>query len=150
VLASAFRREVEADIVDRLRVSCPDTLSLAALLGDRLVGHVLFTPVTIEAAQRGIAGAGLAPLAVLPDFQKQGIGARLVTGGLDRLRSAGTPFVVVTPVLFSVRFLPPSRFHIACPFPDVADEVFMILVNEPALRGVTGSARYRPEFSATL
>jgi GNAT superfamily N-acetyltransferase len=105
VLVSAFRRQVEAEIVDGLRVSSPDTLSLVALLGDRLVGHVLFTPVTIEAAQRSIAGAGLAPLAVLPDFQKRGIGARLVRARSPQVgRHALRRRARIYRVLFSVRF----------------------------------------------
>jgi putative acetyltransferase len=154
VLVSAFSRDAEADIVDQLRMSCPDALSLVAVVGNGLVGYVLFTPVTIEAAQRSIVGAGLAPLAVLPSLQKQGIGARLVTSGLDHLRRAGTPSVVVLgyPAYYCrFGFQPASRFRIACPFADVADEAFMILVlNEAPLHGVSGIARYRPEFSAAL
>ena len=151
---SAFSSDAEADIVDQLRVSCPEALSLVALAGNRIVGHVLFTPVLIKAAQRSIVGAGLAPLAVLPSLQKQGVGARLVTSGLDHLRRAGTPFVVVLgePAYYGrFGFQPASRFHIACPFAGVADEAFMMLVlNQAPLRGVTGIARYRPEFSPTL
>jgi putative acetyltransferase len=154
VLVSAFSRDAEADIVDQLRVSCPDALLLVALAGNRIVGHVLFSPVVIEAAQRSIVGAGLAPLAVLPSLQKQGVGARLVTSGLDHLRRAGTPFVVVLgePAYYGrFGFQPASRSTIACPFAGVADEAFMILVlNEAPMCGVTGIARYRPEFSATL
>jgi putative acetyltransferase len=79
---------------------------------------------------------------------------RLVTSGLDHLRRASTPFIVVLghPAYYSrFGFLPASRFQIACPFADVPDEAFMILIlNEPTLRGVTGTARYRPEFSAAL
>jgi hypothetical protein len=83
-----------------------------------------------------------------------GIGTRLAAGGLDHLRKAATFFVVVLghPEYYSrFDFLPASRFQIACPFADVPDEAFMILIlNEATLRGVTGMARYRPEFSAVV
>ena len=102
-------------MVSGLRGPYPDALSLVALLGDRLVGHVLFTPAMIEVAQGSVVGAGPAPLAVLPSLQKQGIGARLVTSGLDHLRRAGTPSVVA---LGPTRVLFPIQFAAGLMFPD--------------------------------
>ena len=69
------------------------SLSLVAE-DDAVVGHILFTPVVVESTGRRVVGMGLAPMAVLPDRQRQGIGSQLVRRGLDILRERGCPFVV--------------------------------------------------------
>ena len=89
----AFGQPAEADLVERLRQACDDSLSLVAE-DDAVVGHILFTPVVVESAGRRVFGMGLAPMAVLPDRQRQGIGSQLVRRGLDILRERGCPFVV--------------------------------------------------------
>ena len=78
----AFGRPAEADLVERLRRACTDSLSLVAE-DDAVVGHILFTPVVVESAGRRVLGMGLAPMAVLPDRQRQGIGSQLVRRGLE-------------------------------------------------------------------
>src|SRR6516165_6205139 len=67
----AFGETTEADLVERLRRGCTDSLSLVAE-DDAIVGHILFTPVVVESEERRILGMGLAPMAVLPDRQRQG------------------------------------------------------------------------------
>ena len=79
----AFGQPAEADLVERLRQACTDSLSLVAE-DDAVVGHILFTSVVVESAGRRILGMGLAPLAVLPERQRQGIGSQLVRRGLER------------------------------------------------------------------
>ncbi len=74
----AFDQPAEANVVDTLRQACPKGISFVALLEDQIVGHILFTPAVIENQKKQIWGMGLAPLAVLPEFQKQGIGSKLV------------------------------------------------------------------------
>lgn len=64
---AAFEGGPEAVLVDTLRSSCPDHLSLVAEEGGRVVGHILFTPVVVESPEHRIAGMGLAPMAVSPD-----------------------------------------------------------------------------------
>jgi putative acetyltransferase len=91
----AFGRPVEADIVERLRKSCDSLLSLVAEIDRRVVGHILFSPVTVETDASIMAGMGLAPLAVIPEYQRQGIGSKLVNEGLRILRSSPCPFVTV-------------------------------------------------------
>src|SRR2546427_3847405 len=71
----AFGQPMEADLVERLRQTCTDSLSLVAE-DDAVVGHILFTPVVIESAERRVLGMGLAPMAVLPGRQRQGSGSR--------------------------------------------------------------------------
>ena len=72
----AFGRPTEADLVDTLCACGMATLSLVAVEDDRIVGHILFSPVTIESGDRTFRAAGLAPMAVLPERQRQGIGSQ--------------------------------------------------------------------------
>jgi len=82
----------EADIVDRLRASDGLTVSLVAIEGEEIVGHVAFSPVTMG----GLAGYyGLGPVAVRHDHRRQGVGAALVRTGLDWLREEGAKGCVV-------------------------------------------------------
>ena len=89
----AFGQPAEADLVERLQQARTASLSLVAE-DDGVVGHILFTPVVVESTGRRVVGMGLAPMAVLPDRQRQGIGSQLVRRGLDILRERGCPFVV--------------------------------------------------------
>ena len=146
----AFGRPAEGAVVDRLREICPECVSLVAVLEGRVVGHVLFSPVVLECDDaRTLAGMGLAPLAVLPDHQGQGIGTRLAASGLALVREMACPFVVVLghPGYYPrFGFERASRYGIRCRW-EVPDEAFMILVASPeAMRGAKGVARYRDEF----
>jgi putative acetyltransferase len=146
----AFGRPVEADLVDRLRLACPDAPSLVAEDGI-LVGHILFTPATIESAGRRVAGMALATLAVLPDHQRQGIGLALVRRGLALLREQGCPFVIVIghPEYYPRFGFERASLHgLACQWEGVPDEAFMVLILDAgALAGVSGVAEYPAEFS---
>ncbi|MBN2549294.1 MAG: N-acetyltransferase [Anaerolineales bacterium] len=145
----AFGRPQEADIVDKLRDSCPEFLSLVAAMGGQVVGHILFTPITIEGSDR-TGGMALGPLAVMPEIQKQGIGSRLTIEGLEILRRAGCPYVIVLghPEYYPrFGFVPASKFGLVSQWESVPDEAFMALELIPgALAGVSGVARYRAEF----
>ncbi|KZN23864.1 hypothetical protein A4G99_13560 [Haladaptatus sp. R4] len=84
VVAAAFGRRDEADIVAALRESSEfrPALSLVAHRDDEIVGHVMFTDATLDDdEERG--ALVLAPLAVAPDHQRSGVGSRLVRIGLD-------------------------------------------------------------------
>jgi putative acetyltransferase len=145
----AFGQPAEADLVDRLRQACADSLSLVAE-DEGVVGHILFTPVVIESGERRVIGMGLAPMAVLPDRQRQGIGSRLVTRGLDLLRDRRCPFVVVVghPEYYPrFGFAPASRLGLASQWEGIPDEAFLAIILDPgAMAGVSGVARYRDEF----
>jgi putative acetyltransferase len=146
----AFGQPAEADLVDRLRRACTETLSLVAE-DDAVVGHILFTPVVVESAGRRVLGTGLAPMAVLPDRQRRGIGSQLVRRGLDILRERGCPFVVVVghPEYYPrFGFEPASTHGLACQWEGVPDPAFMVLVLDPdAMAGVAGVAKYPEEFN---
>lgn len=151
---AAFGRPAEAKIVDALRRNVSNYLSLVADDEGRLVGHILFTPAVIEYAGERIVGMGLAPMAVIPDYQRQEIGSNLVTQGLKDLRKRGCPFVIVLgyPEFYSrFGFTPASRRNIRCQWEEVPDEAFLIFVlDQQAMRGVKGVAHFRKEFNQTI
>jgi len=151
---AAFKGGPEADLVDSLRSSCPDHLSLVAEEGGRVVGHILFTTVVVESPEHRIAGMGLAPMAVSPDRQRSGIGSLLVHRGLEVLQKRPCPFVVV---LGHPGYYPRFGFKLASTlglrsqWDGVPDEAFMVLVFDPAvLPDGGGVARYRDEFDAAM
>jgi len=154
VIQSAFGQTEEADIVDKLRKNCRKRISLVAVSEGKMVGQILFTPVTIQAKRGSIAGMGLAPMAVLPGFQRRGIGSQLVRDGLTLIKKRKYPFVIVLghPAYYPrFGFIPASRYGIRSEYENVPDEAFMILVlNQAALEGVSGVAKYRPEFASAI
>ena len=149
----AFGQPAEADLIEKLQRACTDLLSLVAE-EDEVVGHILFTPVAVEGAGQRVLGMGLAPMAVLPDRQRQGIGSRLVRRGLDILRERGCPFVVVVghPDYYPRFGFEPASVHgLASQWEGVPDAAFMVLVlDERAMAGVSGVAIYRGEFSEVV
>jgi putative acetyltransferase len=150
VIQTAFGQTEEADIVDKLRQDCPNRILLVAASEDQVVGQVLFTPVTIQAKERILTGMGLPPMAVLPGFQRQGIGSQLVRAGLALIKKRKYPFVIVLghPRYYPrFGFVPASRYGIRSEYESVPEEAFMILVlDRAALDSVSGVAKYRPEF----
>ena len=74
-------------IVNGLREAGMLTLSLVAEVNGKIVGHVAFSPVTIN--EQFVGWYGLGPISVAPDLQKQGIGSKLILDGLARLRDLG-------------------------------------------------------------
>ena len=90
----AYETETEAVLVEGLRREAAPIISLVAELDRQVVAHILFTPVAIGDAPAGPATMGLAPLAVHPDFQDQGVGTRLVRAGLEACAAAGCEVVV--------------------------------------------------------
>jgi len=152
VNALAFGQEDEATLVEKLRGSSgfiPE-LSLVAVEGGRVVGHILFSPFVIETKDGAVPALTLAPLAVRPGFQNQGVGSALVRDGLERCRTLGHRIVVVVghpPYYPRFGFSPARARGLEAPFP-VPDEAFMVLELVPgALDGVAGTVRFPPPFS---
>jgi putative acetyltransferase len=142
----AFSQEQEGRIVDALRENGGALLSLVAVANGVVVGHIMFSALTVGSA----VGAGLGPMAVLPAYQRQGIGSQLVEWGLKRLRDAGYPFVVVIghPKFYQrFGFRAAAGYGLRCEW-DVAAEAFMVSVLKPEFAGsLAGLAKYRAEFS---
>ena len=147
----AFGQKEEAEIVDRLRNRGVVTLSLVAVQGDQLAGHTLFSPVTIESERASFEAIALAPMAVLPTYQRQGIGSQMVLAGLKECRSLGHEIVIVLghPDYYPrFGFVPAKPTGIDCEF-DAPEEAWMILeLREGALAGKRGIVRFQPEFNA--
>ena len=150
----AFEQPAEANVVDKLRQTCPRYLSLVAEDNKIIVGHILFTQAVIEDTGRTIQGMGLAPMAVKPDRQKQGIGSSLVERGLEILREQGCPFVIVLghPDYYPrFGFERASKYGLLSQWEGVPDEAFMVIVlDQTALEGVSGVAKYRAEFDEAM
>jgi putative acetyltransferase len=142
----AFAQDQEGNIVDALRSNSAALLSLVATIDGEVVGHIMYSPASIGE----VTGAALGPMAVLPDFQRQGVGSRLVEAGNQRLKTARCPFIIVVghaEYYPRFGFTPASKHNIRCEW-DLPDEVFMLAVLDPMkMQGVSGLAKYRHEFS---
>jgi putative acetyltransferase len=83
----AISQHTEQFIVDALRDANVLSVSLVAVAGNRVVGHIAFSPVAISDGSPGWYGLG--PISVQPELQKQGIGKSLMQEGLARLKLMG-------------------------------------------------------------
>lgn len=149
VNTAAFGQPGEADLVDALRDAAEPCISLVADDDGEIVGHIMFSPVSVA----GFPDArlmGLAPMAVVPVRQREGIGTDMATAGLERCRQADVAAVVVlghAEYYPRFGFLPASRCGLESEY-DVPDDVFMALELQPdALRDITGTVRFHPAFA---
>jgi len=151
VIVAAFADEpqqgrFERQIVDALRAEGMLSVSLVAERDERVIGHVAFSPVSIGGEPAGNQQwYGLAPLAVLPECQRQSIGAGLVRTGLDALRRLGARGCVVLgdPAYY-------ARFDFVrsgdLVFPDAPPEYFLALSFDEAAPRPSGEVRYHDVF----
>jgi putative acetyltransferase len=145
----AFGGAAEAEIVEALRGAGAVTLSLVADLGGEIVGHILFSPARVESARGEVQAVGLAPMAVLPDHQRRGVGTALVRAGLEWLRQRGHGAVIVLghPTYYPrFGFVPASRFGVRWERP-CPGEAFQALELVPGALRTGGVARFRPELT---
>jgi putative acetyltransferase len=151
VNARAFPQPDEAKLVDALRAVSAVTFSLVAECVGRVVGHILFSPVRVEGEGDSFVAQGLAPMAVEPKRQRDGIGSQLVRAGLDACRRAGHTVVFV---LGHPEYYPRFGFEPAAPrglfYSDTSRDyssVFFVTELEPgALAGRRGVVHFRAEF----
>lgn len=146
----AFGRSDEADLVDALRQKARPYISLVAVSAGEVVGHIFFSPVTLESERETFTAMGLAPMAVSPAHQRQGIGSLLVPEGLEECLRIGHEVVVVlghSKFYPRFGFTPASSKGLRSEY-DVPDDVFMVAELRPgALGGRRGLVKYHPEFS---
>ncbi len=146
---SAFGEKTEADLVDALRKSGIPLISLVAEEDKTLIGHIMFSPVTVDNGCSAISVAGLAPMAVLPELQRTGVGSVLVKEGLEQCKQADYSAVVVLghPEYYPrFGFVPSVLYNIRSEY-DVPDDVFMIVeLTEGALKDCHGTVKYHEVF----
>jgi HAD superfamily hydrolase (TIGR01509 family) len=152
----AFPQETEANLVDLIRDRGNMTLSLVALNGAEVVGHILFSPVTLQPSQDGLRGTstgsvrglGIGPVAVLPEMQDKGFGSRLIEKGLSICRERGYDFIVLLgdPRYYSrFGFIPAAEFGLDNEYG--AGEEFQARELKPGiLNGTRALVQYVPEF----
>ena len=146
----AFQQENESKLIEKIRKGenfVPE-LSLVAEIDDEIVGHILFSKINIigDAIFRSLA---LAPMAVIPEFQKQGIGGKLIKKGIEKAKELGFDSIIVLghkEYYPKFGFQKASKWGIKCPF-DVPDEVFMAIeLANKALENKAGTVKYPKEF----
>ena len=145
----AFDGAGEADLVDALREKEPAHVSLVAEEGGLVVGHIFFSPVRLESGAGASEAFALAPMGVLPEFQRRGVGSALVRRGLEECLRLGQEVVFV---LGHPQYYPRFGFAPAAPRGlrseyAVPDEAFMVVeLRAGALGGRAGLVKYHPEF----
>ncbi len=152
VQEAAFGRPNEARLVELLRSGVHPQLSLVAELDSRVVGHVFFSPMRIESARPAPPVGGLAPVGVLPELHRRGIGSALIREGLRQCVDFGwrAVFLLGDPAYYS-RF----GFVLAAPLGvryrhESFDPAFQVLELAPgALDRCEGWAHYHEAFDET-
>lgn len=143
---AAFGGSEEADLVDKLRDD-QALISLVAECEPGIIGHVLFSRIWIRTPSRLVPAVALAPVAVLPEHQRKGIGQRLIEHGLELLKNQGERIVIVVghPGYYPrFGFSSAKAMALESPFPR---EAFMALeLVEDALEDVHGTVIYPPAF----
>ncbi|CAM3726329.1 GNAT family N-acetyltransferase [Mesobacillus thioparans] len=146
--------ENEARLVELIRDSEHFIPALSLVAVDEkgeIIGHILFSVISLVTNQGVIPTMSLAPMAVKPEYQNSGIGSALVTEGLKKCKSLGYQhvFVLGHPNFYpKFGFQPSKNFGIQAPFP-VPDEVFMAIELEyGSLNGLEGKIEYPPAFNA--
>jgi putative acetyltransferase len=144
----AFDGEDEARLVDRLRTEGLFIASLVAVEADQVAGHILFSDLPIETDTGEVHAAALAPMAVLPNLQRQGVGAMLIREGLKACAGRGYGIVIV---LGHPDYYPRFGFSAALTgnlqSPFTGSEAFMAMeITDGALDGVQGVVRYPEAF----
>lgn len=148
----AFGSDSEAELVDLLRLSVGfiRQLSLVAILDDKIVGHILFTKIKIiDESKNEFESLALAPMSVLPEFQKKGIGEQLIKSGLQSAVKLKFKSVIVLGhenYYPKFGFSPAEKWNIKAPF-EVPSNVFMAIELIPdGLKNVSGTVVYPEAF----
>jgi putative acetyltransferase len=146
----AFESPGEAELVEKLRSRSIFTFSFVALKDKQVVGHIMFSPVTLDPMAGNLKGLGLGPVAVLPGLQKKGIGALLIRHGLEECRKAGYDFVALLghPEYYRrFGFVAASKYGIKCEYDAPVDSFMLLELRPGVLSGHQGTVKYQPEFN---
>ena len=146
VLRHAFPGDDEADLVEQLRADGDVLTELVAASDIAVQGHILYSPLAIQRESETLLAAALAPVAVLPAFQNQGIGGELIRAGNARCAALGLDAIVV---LGHADYYPRFGFSartaesLQAPF---SGPHFMALELKPGVLGAGGKVRYAKAF----
>lgn len=146
---AAFKQIDEAELVNQVRRDGHIALSLLAFLNDEAVAHILYSPVTTESNPQNHTVWGLGPVAVLPAFQKQGVGKALIWQSLEQCKTQGTSAIVVLghPTYYpQFGFEPANKYGLS--FRGEYDgEAFMVQeLVQGTLASLSGAVHYVPAF----
>lgn len=151
--AQAFEGNVEAQLVEAVREAAQPLISLVAVVDGDVVGHILFSPVTVGEGEAATQAMGLGPMAVLPDHQNKGIGSQLIQAGLQACRQMGEPVVFVLgheDYYPRFGFEPAASKGLRYQSPQF-DPYFMVIeLRDGALNGRKGYVTYHPAFDETV
>lgn len=150
----AFDQPQEGNVIDKIRESDSEILSLVAEIDGNLVGHIFYSEAEIECNNKKLKGMGLAPMAVLPKYQKQGIGKKLINESLKMLKKKPVPYIIVLgheDYYPKFGFEKASKYGIKCQWDGVPDEAFMIMILEiEKMTNIHGIAKYRDEWDEAM
>lgn len=147
----AFESDAEAQLVNRLRQKDILFLSMVAEYHGKIVGHLLFTPVAVEFNPHQFRVVGLAPMAVRPELQRQGIGSQLIYNGIKLCRQNDQDVVCV---LGHADYYPRFGFKIAREFglfyrSEKYDPYFFVMeLKKNVLQQIEGEVFFNSEFDA--
>jgi putative acetyltransferase len=147
---SAFGQEDESKLVEKIRSgnNFIPGLSLVADIDNGTIGHILFSRIKIVGSSV-FETLALAPMAVIPEFQRQGVGSALIKKGIKIVKELGFDSIIVLgheDYYPKFGFKRASKWDIKCPF-EVPGEAFMAIeLNDRALEGRAGTVKYPDEF----
>ena len=148
--AEAFATPAEADLVTALHTADLASVALVATVNEKTVGHVVLSPVSLHGVCTADGGLGLAPLAVAPARQGQGIGSWLVVAAIAAARRLDARYLVVLgePAWYArFGFEPATRYGLGNEYG--AGDAFQVLpLRIGALPPEGGLIRYAPPFAA--
>lgn len=145
----AFGTAAESNLITALREEARPVISLVAEKDGEILGHIMFSPVALP-GQPEVRIMALAPMAVLPERQRKGIGSALVRAGVRACKELGAGAIVLVghPEYYPrFGFRPAASFGISCEY-EVSEEAFMLLELRPGyMAGVSGEVKYHAAFN---